>query len=58
MIFVHLLFSFDFQSLLNLLIKLSYVLSLCQCGITLLVEPISTIPGYFLTHTQQGILFT
>jgi len=26
-----------------------------ECGITLLVEPISSIPGYFLTHTQQAI---
>lgn len=28
-----------------------------ECGITLLVEPISTIPGYFLTCTQQAIDF-
>ncbi|XP_078353609.1 putative hydroxypyruvate isomerase [Oculina patagonica] len=26
-----------------------------ECGITLLIEPISTIPGYFLTRTQQAI---
>lgn len=26
-----------------------------ECGITLLLEPISTIPGYFLSRTQQAI---
>ncbi|XP_073227515.1 putative hydroxypyruvate isomerase [Porites lutea] len=28
-----------------------------ESGITLLAEPISTIPGYFLTNTQQAINF-
>jgi len=28
-----------------------------KCGITLLVEPISTIPGYFVTRTQQAITY-
>ncbi|XP_068669999.1 putative hydroxypyruvate isomerase isoform X2 [Montipora foliosa] len=26
-----------------------------ECSITLLVEPVSTIPGYFVTHTQQAL---
>ncbi|XP_067026257.1 putative hydroxypyruvate isomerase [Acropora muricata] len=26
-----------------------------ECGITALVEPITTIPGYFVTHTRQAI---
>ena len=33
------------------------IFNLFQSGITLLAEPISTIPGYFLTNTQQGITF-
>jgi len=34
---------------------LRFDLFLLQCGITILIEPISTIPHYFLQHQQQGV---
>lgn len=36
-------------------IQMVLILSCCmQCNIMVLIEPISTIPNYFLQHQQQG----